>query len=66
LGSSSPIFGRALAAAIPWIVVLIGVGLVLLGVLMLSGRTLFQLNLGRATSRLGNLGGRKGYKPFYF
>ncbi|MFQ6033727.1 MAG: cytochrome c biogenesis CcdA family protein [Candidatus Bipolaricaulia bacterium] len=67
--------GRALAAVIPWIVILIGVGLVLLGVLMLAGRSFFQLNLGRAASRLGSLppkdrvgglGMRKGYRSFYF
>ncbi|NIT79177.1 MAG: cytochrome c biogenesis protein CcdA, partial [Thermoplasmata archaeon] len=41
--------GRAIAAAVPWIVVLVGAGLMLLGALMLSGRTSFHLNLGRAT-----------------
>ncbi len=58
--------GRALAAAIPWIVVLIGAGLILLGVAMLSGRALPRLELGRMTSRLGDLGRKKGYSSFYF
>jgi len=57
--------GRALATAIPWIVVLIGAGLVLLGAAMLTGRPLFHLNLGRITSRLSGLG-RRGYRAFYF
>ena len=57
--------GRALAAAIPWIVILIGAGLILLGGAMLTGRSFLHLNLGRATSRLSSLGGR-GYRPFYF
>jgi len=56
--------GRAIAAAIPWIVVLIGAGLILLGATMLSGRPLPRLELGHMF-RLSGLGGKR-HGAFYF
>lgn len=58
--------GQVITMAIPWIVILIGAGLIVLGILMFFGRMPVHLNVGNVTSILENRAGKEGYRAFYF
>jgi len=66
VGAIMSLGGHALIRVIPWIAVLIGVSLVLLGLYLLSGRYLYTNLPARLAGRIGNPGGLniKGFLVF--